>query len=77
MVSSVMPCQVQQLRLHTGEEESAYVTLKRKREIVLKNRNTERETEKETLMSPCNGCPGKQALATVISRLMMSAVLFN
>ncbi len=55
------------------------MTLERKREIVLKNRNTEREreTEKETLMSPCNGCPGKQALATVISRLMMSAVLFN
>lgn len=60
-------------------EESACVTLERNREIVLKNRNRERErkTEKGTLMSPCNGCPGKQALATVISRLMMSAALFN
>lgn len=73
-VGAVMMClyshETQLLCLHTGKEESVCVTLER-------NRETEREREKGTLMSPCNGCPGKQALATVISRLMMSGALFN
>ncbi len=47
------------------------------RNSVEEQKHRERETQKKTLMSPCNGCPGKQALVTVISRLMMSAVLFN